>query len=92
MAATTGWQARLSVRLQHYGQVVTDALSRLPGWAAIALLVIVVGLLAWRAAGQVGWLGGGEASEEEPEDEDAGRETQEAGIESKEHILEQHHA
>ena len=92
MAATTGWQARFSVRLQHYGQVVTDALSRLPGWAAIALLVIVGGLLAWRAAGQVGWLGGRETAGEEPEEGEAGQETQEAGIETQEQVLEHHHA
>lgn len=94
MPATSGWQARLSVQLQSYGQVVTDALSRLPGWAAIALLVIVVGLLAWRAAGQVGWFGDRGTEGNGSEGEGADPETEEGSTEAeaKEHVLEHHHA
>lgn len=94
MPATTGWQARLSVRLQQAGQIVTDALSRLPGWAAVVLLVIAVGLLAWRAAGQVGWFGHRETKGQEPEAEAVEAEAQEARIEEdvKEHVLEHHQA
>lgn len=54
MPAASGWQARLSVRLQHYGKVITDALSWIPGWAAALVLVLVVSLLGWRALRQVG--------------------------------------
>jgi cytochrome c-type biogenesis protein len=53
MPASSGWQAQLSVRLQSYGQALTEALSWVPGWAAAVALIIVVCLLAWRALGQV---------------------------------------
>lgn len=64
MPASNGWQARVAADLQHYGKVVTDALSWIPGWAAVIVLVAVVALLAWRAIGQLG-----SGVEEEPEDE-----------------------
>ncbi|MDP9352125.1 MAG: cytochrome c biogenesis CcdA family protein [Chloroflexota bacterium] len=68
MPASTGWQATLAVRLQHYGQVITDALSWVPGWAGALALLVVVGLLAWRALGQVGWtLRRADEIEEQPE-------------------------
>ncbi len=53
MPASGGWQARLSARLQHYGKVITDALSWIPGWAAVVLLLVVVALLARRGFRQV---------------------------------------
>lgn len=53
MPGASGWQATLSAKLQHYGRVITDALSWIPGWAGAAVLLIVVALLAWRALGQV---------------------------------------
>lgn len=53
MPASGGWQARLSARLQHYGKVITDAVSWVPGWAAVIALLLVVGLLARRALRQV---------------------------------------
>jgi len=49
MPAAGGWQAELSAKLQHYGSVLTDALSGLPGWTAALLLVAGVALLARRA-------------------------------------------
>ena len=49
MPAATGWQADVSAELQHYGRIVTDALSWTPGWAAVLLLIAVVALLARRA-------------------------------------------
>lgn len=57
MLSPTGWQARLSGRLQHFGKVVTDALTWIPGWAASLGLAVVVILLAWHALRQVGWIG-----------------------------------
>ncbi|MDP9367637.1 MAG: cytochrome c biogenesis protein CcdA [Chloroflexota bacterium] len=65
MPASSGWQVRLSARLQHYGRVITDALAWLPGWASVALLALVLILLAGRALKQVGWIG--RASEETDE-------------------------
>jgi len=53
MPSGSGWQARLSARLQHYGKVITDALSWLPGWAATLILLAVVALLAWVAVSQL---------------------------------------
>jgi cytochrome c-type biogenesis protein len=58
MPASGGWQARLSARLQHYGKVITDALSWIPGWAAVVLLLIVVELLARLAFHQIVGRGG----------------------------------
>lgn len=54
MPASTGWQARVSAWLQHYGRVIADALSWFPNWVAALLLVGVVGLLLVRARRQVG--------------------------------------
>ena len=54
MPASTGWQANLATDLQSYGQTVTDALSRIPGWAAAAVLLVVFALLARRALRQLG--------------------------------------
>lgn len=48
-AALTGWQATFFVNLQHIGRIITGALSWMPNWAAAALLVVLIALLAWRA-------------------------------------------
>jgi cytochrome c-type biogenesis protein len=53
MPATGDWSARMSVRLQHYGQVITDALSTLPGWLTVGALIVVAALLARRAIRQM---------------------------------------
>ncbi|MGH2603451.1 MAG: cytochrome c biogenesis CcdA family protein [Dehalococcoidia bacterium] len=53
MPASSDWSARLSVRLQHYGQTVTEALSTLPGWLMAAALIAVAVLLARRAFRQM---------------------------------------
>lgn len=78
MPATSGWQANVAVGLQHYGQVITDALAWIPGWAGAVLVLGVVTLLAWRALRQVGWLDQGEDPdhhEDEDEEETAVSET-----------------
>ena len=49
MPAAGGWQSEISGELQHYGKVITDALSWVPGWAAALVLLLVVALLARRA-------------------------------------------
>lgn len=53
MPGSGDWSARMSVRLQHYGQVVTDALSTLPGWLTAVALIVVAALLARRAYRQM---------------------------------------
>lgn len=57
MTPTSGWQLRVSARLQHYGSEVTDALAWLPGWSAVLILAALVALMARRAMRQVGWTG-----------------------------------
>lgn len=53
MPSGTGWQADVSARLQHYGKIVADALSWLPGWAGLLLVVTIVVLLARRAINEL---------------------------------------
>lgn len=54
MPTSSGWQAGVAVRLQQYGQVITNLLSWLPNWVATAGLLSIVVLLAWRALMQMG--------------------------------------
>ena len=57
MPTQSGWQARLTSELSHYGHVVTDALDWIPGWifgVALAVAVIALGRIALR---QLGWIG-----------------------------------
>lgn len=70
MPGTRGWQARFSANLQHYGKVITDSLSWIPGWAAAGLLVLVIGLLAMKARRQ---LNPAEAGDIEPVKEEPSR-------------------
>lgn len=53
MPAPSGFTATLAARLQHYGQVATDALSWIPGWVAVLALGAVVALLGRRALRQI---------------------------------------
>ncbi len=53
MPAASGWQADFAVRLQHYGRIVTDSLSFIPGWAAAVLVLLAIILLARRALTQL---------------------------------------
>jgi cytochrome c biogenesis protein CcdA len=52
MPALGGWQATFFVSLQHSGRVITGALSWIPNWVAVVLLVLLIALLAWRALRQ----------------------------------------
>lgn len=54
MPATSDWQVRVTVWLQHYGRAITEWLSWLPGWMAAVVLIGVAALLGWRAFVQVG--------------------------------------
>lgn len=65
MPSSGGWTAKVTARLQHYGQVVTDALSWIPGWAAILVLGAVVAVLGRRALRQVRSSSEAEIAEEE---------------------------
>ncbi|MBA2712944.1 MAG: cytochrome c biogenesis protein CcdA, partial [Rubrobacteraceae bacterium] len=75
MPAGSGWQARLSADLEHYGRAVTEALVWVPGWAAAVALLVVVALLAWRALRQVS------PGEPAPAEESEEHETKEETIE-----------
>jgi cytochrome c biogenesis protein CcdA len=52
MPSGSGWQARFSATLQHWGHELTSALSWVPGWAAAAVLVVSALLLARKAIRQ----------------------------------------
>ncbi len=54
MPPLADWQERLTVGLQHVGQVITSTLAWLPNWAGIAILLTLIGGLAWYALRQVG--------------------------------------
>jgi cytochrome c-type biogenesis protein len=54
MQALTGWQAALTIGLQHTGRVIMGTFAWVPNWAAAIFLVLLVALLAWRALKQVG--------------------------------------
>ncbi|MGH7377913.1 MAG: cytochrome c biogenesis protein CcdA, partial [Candidatus Methylomirabilales bacterium] len=69
MPSAGGWLAKVTATLQHYGRVVSDALSWMPNWAAVLLLLAIVALLARRAVRQV------RRPREEPREEE-GREVQ----------------
>lgn len=71
MPSPTGWTARVLATLQHWGSVVTDALSWIPGWAAALALAIAIGLLARRALREIG-----ASAEEEEEEEESQREAE----------------
>jgi cytochrome c-type biogenesis protein len=57
MPTPSGFQARLSARLAHWGHVVTSALDLIPSWAAALTFAIALALLARRALRELGWRG-----------------------------------
>lgn len=71
MPASTGWQAQVAARLQHYGQVISQALAWIPGWVGGIVLLIVIVLLARRAMRQVGLSDESIATEAGVEHDDA---------------------
>jgi hypothetical protein len=54
MPPMADWQIQLSAGLQHGGQVITNALSWVPNWAAALILLALVLGLSWHAIRQVG--------------------------------------
>jgi cytochrome c-type biogenesis protein len=71
MPSPSGWTARLLATLQHWGSVVTDALSWIPGWVAVIALAIAIGLLGRRAFREIGGSTKNEpVSQEGPEAEE----------------------
>jgi cytochrome c-type biogenesis protein len=54
MPPLADWQIRLTVSLQHVGQIITNALSWIPNWAGAVIFLVLLGLLAWYALRQVG--------------------------------------
>jgi cytochrome c-type biogenesis protein len=53
MPTLSGWQEEFAVTLQHYGQVITNALSWIPSWGGIVIFLALLGLLAWYALRQI---------------------------------------
>lgn len=53
MPSPSGWLARISAELRHYGDTVTDWLDWVPGWVGAVLIALAVGLLARHALRQV---------------------------------------
>lgn len=56
MPQLSDWQAELVVLLQSLGQTITNTLAWLPNWLSAFLLLLVLGLLAWRGLKQIGLL------------------------------------
>jgi len=80
MVPPGGWQARVSAWLQHAGAVLVRALAWLPGWAAVLLLAVVIGLLGWRALRQVGWLNAASRARADIDSEEETDERQDAQV------------
>lgn len=82
MPASVGWQARIASRLQHYGSVVTDALSWVPQWAAGVLLVAAVTALGWYALRQTGKIRATGLVKEQEEDLERKNDVEEESVEA----------
>jgi len=52
MPTSSHWALSISVKLQHAGQLIINALSGMPNWVAAALLLVALTALAWRARTQ----------------------------------------
>jgi len=53
MPALSDWQVRLSGHLQHFGQIITNALVWVPNWVAAIVLLILLTLLVRHALRQM---------------------------------------
>src|SRR6266446_3874643 len=82
MPPLADWQTRLAVGLQHYGQVITNALVWVPNWvAAVVFLALALGL-SWYALRQLG------AGADDDKDAKEAAEAQEEGVEKQEEPVE----
>lgn len=55
MPASTDWQGQVGAALQNFGQLLTQALSWIPGWVVVLVIVGLVVLLVRRALRQTGY-------------------------------------
>ncbi len=82
MPPLADWQTRLAVGLQHYGQVITNALAWVPNWvAAVVFLALALGL-SWYALRQLG------AGADDDKDAKEAAEAQEEVVDKKEEPVE----
>src|SRR5216683_6659781 len=54
MPPLADWQISFSERLQHAGQVITNAASWIPNWMGVLIFLVLLGGLAWYALRQIG--------------------------------------
>jgi len=54
MPPLADWQIQLSAGLQHFGQVITNALAWIPNWMGMLIFLVLLGALAWYALRQIG--------------------------------------
>ncbi len=54
MPAPSGWSSQLAAWAEHYGHVITGALSWIPNWAAAVAFAAIAGLLIMRSLSQLG--------------------------------------
>src|SRR6266852_3289899 len=64
---SSGWQLSLSADVQHYAHVIKVWAGTLPGWVTGIGIFAVLVALGWKALGQAGFTGGGDAEEERHE-------------------------
>src|SRR2546428_2861492 len=62
---SSGWQVSLSAHVQHYAHLIKVWAGTLPGWITAIIIFAVLAALAWKALGQIGASGSGEAAEED---------------------------
>jgi cytochrome c biogenesis protein CcdA len=64
---SSGWQVSLSAHVQHYAHLIKVWAGTLPGWITAIGIFAALAALGWRALGQVGVSGNGDAADERDE-------------------------
>src|SRR6266702_198655 len=54
MPPLADWQIQIAAGLQHFGQVMTNALAWIPNWMCMLIFLVLLGALAWYALRQIG--------------------------------------